>query len=150
MANIDVIFLVAASLVLMLHGSDAVDSNTTNSYGCGVFFASDENKAPRAKVYIVPARYPIEDCSNPDVEAYKSRCYTLMKNALFNWEYSRASRVREGSTVGKDLCRPISRPIRKPGLQLGFYFAYCDSEWFDTGLRKPEPLCCTKRIQVEC
>ena len=59
------------------------------------------------------------DCFFPIAETLMSVVNDFqMKNALFNWEYSRASRVREGSTVGKDLCRPISRPIRKPGLQV--------------------------------
>ena len=99
-----------------------------------------------------------------------------MRKGLKEWNYEAPSKFRasSGKTIGDDLCSPIPRDIRRPGLevsdnstynwnpiliiifffsisiQLGFFYAFCGGEWTDTGLRKPEPLCCSQKKQVPC
>lgn len=45
-----------------------------------------------------------------------------MQDGLSDWDFKKPSRIRAGSTVGKDLCRPISKTVSKPGLEVTIAF----------------------------
>ena len=48
-----------------------------------------------------------------------------MRKGLKEWNYEAPSKIRKdsGKTIGDDLCNPIPRDIRKPGLEVLFYEA---------------------------
>lgn len=129
----------------------AIDSDSDDSWRCGIFFASNPGVPPRAKIFVIPKKFPV-DCSKPKPDIYNQTCHELMRKGLKEWNYEAPSKFRasSGKTIGDDLCSPIPRDIRRPGLELGFFYAFCGGEWTDTGLRKPEPLCCSQKKQVPC
>ncbi|KAK2706190.1 hypothetical protein QYM36_016283, partial [Artemia franciscana] len=78
--------------------------------------------------------------------------FLQMERSLDEWNLNSPSRIRpeSGKTVGDDLCGPIPKDVRPPGLQIGFYMAYCNSDWIDTGLRRAKNLCCKDQKALSC
>ncbi|KAI9553227.1 hypothetical protein GHT06_021123 [Daphnia sinensis] len=143
--------IIVPLLLIVLPFVLASNSDSADTWRCGIFFAGNPGTPPRAKIFILPKKFPA-DCNAPRVDTYNGTCYEVMRKGLKEWNFENPSRIRKqsGHTIGDDLCGPIPRDIKAPGLEMGFYFAYCGSDWIDTGLRKPERLCCRQRKQVPC
>jgi len=148
MQTYTLLFLIAG--LYLVSGAGPIITSTPKSWVCGMFFAGKQGDPPKVKIYEL--LNVATDCSaRLPVDYYRNFCSNITEVALTKLDYRGPSQMKNSKqTVGNDLCTPIKKDVPAPGLQLGFFFSYCQSPWIDTGLRKKERLCCQNTQQVAC
>ncbi len=49
-----------------------------DSWRCGIFFSGNQGTSPRAKIFVLPKKFPA-DCDKPRVDVYNSTCHELVR-----------------------------------------------------------------------